>query len=101
MILYEFTNRIGDLSNIPPQSGVYMFYAWAKVVYVGRSENLLRRLKQHKTAQFLKVGATHARVLVCDDFGPLSTNHFVSKLERGLIAQLKPVLNGRRAKNVR
>lgn len=83
-----------DLKAFPKQSGVYMVFAWSVPIYVGRTADFSRRLRYHSHDYWLRHGATHLRLLECPTEEIIAVNGFIATLERRLIKELKPLLNG-------
>lgn len=48
---YSTRRTKGDYSQVPNKPGVYRLYHGDKVVYVGETDNLPRRLKEHERDQ--------------------------------------------------
>lgn len=95
MIISDTTISYGlHRSNIPNEPGVYIVYAWAKPIYVGSTLNFRQRLFTHSLKeQFVKLGATHIRLLQCERHETSYSRANIGPLEREWIAKLKPKLN--------
>lgn len=83
-----------DLKAFPKTSGVYIVYAWSRPIYVGRTAEFAQRLRYHNHEQWLKHSATHLRLIECTTEEIVASNGFIATLERKLIKELKPLLNG-------
>jgi excinuclease UvrABC nuclease subunit len=70
----------------PELPGVYVFDRFDETLYVGESRNLRARLKTgHERGYLRRTVAVRCRIVVC-------SNH--KAVEKWLIAELKPSLNG-------
>ena len=90
------------LDSFPKEAGVYLFKIGNEVIYVGSSNNLHKRMVNHKTA--IKKGSEHGYKQDLYQF--LQSNHFVvefqitedyRQLEQELIEQYNPIYNCHRA----
>jgi len=73
-------------TKILPQSGVYIIEQANRVLYVGESKNVKKRLCGHPRNSHIKDRRSLVRVIYCE-------NH--KELENHLILKLKPRLNGK------
>lgn len=94
MIVSDRTIPYGNHKLLPDTAGVYMIYAWSKLVYVGRTWRFSNRLRYPPIYLYEKHGVTHIRLLECEDDLPIKPGGFIATLERQLIRDLKPPLNG-------
>lgn len=80
-----FTKR----PKLPPCPALYFVLAEEKLLYVGRTANLLQRWNMHhRRSDFVKHNADRIAWLECSDLSEL-------EMEDDLIATLEPALNGK------
>jgi hypothetical protein len=69
---------------LPAVSGVYVFEAYGRVLYVGESRNLQKRLSNHPRGHLYEIPCSILKLIPC-------CNH--KQVERWLIEALRPELN--------
>jgi predicted GIY-YIG superfamily endonuclease len=79
---------------LPDSGGVYMFYAWSRLLYIGRTWRFSQRLPRHEKFTLAEqFGLTHIRFIETSD-DPTNPHGFTAKLERQLIKESDTPLNG-------
>lgn len=77
---------IDDVKNIPESPGVYIIYQANRLLYIGQSVNLKKRLSNHHRKKHIEDRRTLIKIIICD-------NH--KELETLLIRELNPRLNNK------
>lgn len=91
--------NVKEIKNIPSIPGIYYFYEGEKLMYIGKTTNLKRRITQHKlnhnwatihnNSQLIDIifaRITEIKIIFID-------KTLISIIERLEIRKLKPVLN--------
>lgn len=95
MILSEIVVPFPYLKQeLPNTGGVYMFLAGERILYIGRTWRFDQRIKAHdKIYDAKQMGLSHIKFITIEDRNS-NPNGFTANLERELIKQHNPPLNG-------
>jgi len=86
MFLYDETDIIANREMYRPICGIYFLIHEKKVIYVGQSTNIMKRLYEHKIRKSFKRIFTSYFIVECD-------SSELTRLEYAYIKKISPSLN--------